>query len=53
MIVHTVSAAGGEEMVSDLRLADWTVERVVPRDELKWIGEIWLPVVGRLIGDPG
>ena len=51
VIIHTTNrpAADGMELV--LLDGGWSVERIVPYDDCRWIAEAWLPLVRQAIVD--
>ena len=48
-IVHTTNMPAGERMVETLQSAGWSVQRVVPYGDTKWIREVWWQAVQRAI----
>ena len=45
VVVHTTNTTAGNQIVEQLRLNDWTYERVVPYADLRWIDEAWAPMI--------
>jgi hypothetical protein len=51
VIIHTTNSYAAPGMVAVLEDAGWSVERVVPFNDLDWLHLVWLPAVtGRLEG---
>jgi hypothetical protein len=51
VIVHTTNAHAGLAMTESLHEHGWTVRRVMPYDDVRWIAEAWLPTVRQAIVD--
>jgi CheY-like chemotaxis protein len=49
VIVHTTNTIGGDQMVETLSRTGWKVHRVTPYGGEDWIGEVWAPLVRRLL----
>lgn len=51
VIIHSTNAPAAFGMDQVLCDGGWTTARVMPYDDLRWIGEAWRPLVRRLIVD--
>lgn len=52
VIIHTTNAQAAAGMESVLWGAGWETRRVVPFDDMEWIGTHWFPAIRRAIVGP-
>jgi hypothetical protein len=51
VIIHTTNRPAADGMEMTLVDGGWSVERVLPYDDCRWIAEAWLPLVRHAIVD--